>query len=198
MTRYPAGTPYQGPGVNYDEQMGRDQLLARIVYGRPAPLLLPRQRMDMAFFGRLLDALSNQHAALVKVCSSRSTAANFCTLLRKELGSDLYKVGFRQDPLAPAADEWYVVAYNRITKTMVEPAWHDLIAPTSEWVDTVEAARILRVTRDAAGRLAHQFDLPIQRDGGRNRILIRRSDLPLLANRAGRHRRKRAPILKDT
>lgn len=188
--RYPVGTPYQGPSVNYDAMMSPEKLLERIVYGRPAPLLRPYQRMDAEFFGRLFDQLANSHAAFVKVCASERDARRVAAAIRAELPTELYEVGCKQDPDAPMPDEWFVVAYNRITKSMRRPAWHDMLAPTQEWVDTVEAARVLRVSRQQAGRLAQKYQLDTRRAGGRNQILIQRSDLPLLANRPGRHRPK--------
>lgn len=62
--------------------------------------------------------------------------------------------------------------------------------PTEKWVDTQEAARVLRCTTDHARKMAHHYGLDIRRDGGRNQVLIRQSDLLMLANRPRRKLRK--------
>lgn len=186
--RFPVGTPYQGPLANYDDQVTPDQLLRRLVYSKPEPLLKDRQRMDTPFFGRLLDQLANAHAAFVKVCTNEGSARQVASHLRKELPDDLYEVGVRQDPDLPLDDEWMVIVYNRWTHSMAEPAWHDTLYPTSHWVDVREAARILHITTRQARRLA--ATVPHERTGGRNCIVFPREELVALANRPQRWKRR--------
>lgn len=188
--RFPSGTPYMGPAVNYDAvSMTRDEMVARLAYGKPRPMLRPRQRMTSEFFGRLLTQLANSHVALVKICASEGGAKCAATALRKELGVERYEVGIRQDPDLPMDDEWFVLVYNRITKTLQEPSYMRWFTPTEAWVDMQEAARVLRCSREHAGRLAHRYGVETRRDGGRNQILIQQSDLLLLANRPRAHRK---------
>ena len=188
--RFPSGTPYMGPSVNYDAiSMTQEEMIHRLAYGKPRPMLRPRQRMTSDFFGRLLAQLANSHAALVKVCSSEGGAKCAATVLRREIGIERYEVGVRQDPDLPMDDEWYVLVYNRITKTLQEPSYMKWFTPTDVWVDTQEAARVLRCTTDHARKLAHKYGVPTKRDGGRNQVFIRQSDLLMLANRPRAHRK---------
>ena len=187
MTRFPSGTPYLGPTANYDEQIDPDQLLKRIVYGRPRPLLPYRARMDGPFFGRLTDALSNAHAVLVKIAANRSTASHVAVQLRKELPADLFSVAVRYDE---DQGDWEVIAYNRIRREVMRRAIR-FTEGGQEWITMKEAARILKVTPNRASVLVKERGLRHRRVGGRNQILIRQRDLPLLANRSGRWKKRR-------
>jgi hypothetical protein len=188
--RYPSGTPYIGPAINYDAvSMTQDEMIARLAYSKPRPMLRPRQRMDAPFFGRLLAQLANCHVALVKILATERSAYRAAHILREELGIDRYEVGVRQDPDLPMDDEWFVLVYNRITRQLQEPSYMRWATTTETWVDTQEAARVLRCTTDHARKLAHKFGVPTRRDGGRNQVLIRQSDLLLLANRPRAHRK---------
>lgn len=188
--RFPSGTPYMGPAVNYDAvSMTQDEMVQRLAYGKPRPMLKPRQRMTSEFFGRLLTQLANSHVALVKVVGTERSAYRAARTLREEIGVERYEVGVRQDPDLPMEDEWYVLVYNRITKSLQEPGYMKWFTPTDVWVDTQEAARVLRCTADHARKLAHRYGVPTRRDGGRNQVLIRQQDLLLLANRPRAHRK---------
>lgn len=178
--------------MSYDAMMSPQALLERLVYGKPRPLLKPYQRLDQAFYGQLFDQLANQHAALVRLCTSRSSAQRLIRDLRSEIPESLYEVGAKQDPDIPIPGEYWVIVYNRITRQMREPAWHDMLAPTSEFVDTAEAARILHLDRNSALRLAKEYGAVDEtRVGGRRQAMIRRDALPEMANRKGRHTRPR-------
>lgn len=187
MTRFPSGTPYLGPTANYDEQIDTNEFLRRVVYGRPKPLLGHMQRQDHSFFGRLLDALSNAHAVLVKVCAAESTARHTATALRKELPADLFAVAVRY-----SADDgdWEVVAYNQVRRELRRRAVR-FTEGGQEWLPTSEVARVLGVTQSHAIRVVHESGIRQRREGGRNRILIRQIDLPILANRPGRWKRRK-------
>lgn len=201
MARFPRGTPYQGPHVNYDAQMDTSALVNRIVYGKPSPLLGNYRRMDMEFFGRLFDELANSHAVLIQVVNSRAYGYLVAAKLRQEIGTELYEIGVKQDPSYPREDEWFVVAYNKITRTMVEPGWRatsarpgapmELAAPDVEWVTMREVAYVLRLTKAMARRVVHDAGIEVTRSGARNAMAIRRSDLVRLANRPGRWKRRR-------
>lgn len=189
--RFPSGTPYMGPAFNYDAvSMTQDEMIARLAYGKPRPMLRPRQRMDTPFFGRLLTQLANSHVALVKVVGSERSAYRAARTLRTEIGVDRYEVGVRQDPDLPLDDEWYVLVYNKITRQLQEPSYMKWATPTETWVDMQEAARVLRCTREHAGRMTHHYGLETRRAGGRSAILMRQQDLLLLANRPRRKTRK--------
>lgn len=189
--RFPSGTPYMGPQFNYDQvSMTRDELIQRLAYGKPRPMLRPRQRMTSEFFGRLLTQLANSHVALVKVCASESGARCAATVLRKELAVDRYEVGVRQDPELPMDDEWLVLVYNRVTRQLQEPGYMKWFTPTEQWVDMQEAARVLRCTSKHAGYMTQKYGLVTRRTGGRSQILMRQSDLLMLANRPRRKTRK--------
>ena len=195
--RFPSGTPYMGPAYSYDHvSMTQDEMIARLAYGKPRPMLRPRQRMTSEFFGRLLTQLANSHVALVKVCGSEGGARCAARVLRAELAVDRYEVGVRQDPDLPMDDEWYVLVYNRITKSLQEPSYMKWFTPTEQWVDTQEAARVLRCTTDHARKMAARYGLETKRTGGRNQILMRQSDLLMLANRP--RRKTRTPPREDT
>jgi hypothetical protein len=178
--------------VSYDAQLDPEVLLQRIVYGRPAPLLKARARMDAPFFGRLFDELANNHAALVRVYESEAGARRFARDLRNELAGKEFSVGVKQDPDVPVDHEWFVVAYNNVTRSMQEPSWHHGLFPTQEWVDVTEAARILRVKRHQAVNLAKAYGaVSDTRVGGRNMMMIRRSALPEIANRPRQWKKNR-------
>lgn len=177
--------------ASYDRLMDPQALLQRIVYGRPAPLLRKSQRMDTPFFGRLFDELANSHAVLVRVARSETSGHYTARKLNEELPTELYAITVKQDPEVPVDDEWFVIVYNRVTRTVAMPAWHHTLAPTQEWVDTCEAARILRVSRDRALKLAHQYGaIADHRVGGRNQVMIRRTALVEIANRPRQRKRK--------
>ena len=190
--RFPSHTPYQGPLTCYDAMITPEELLARVVYGRPKALIGDYERMTQRFFGQLFDQLANGHAAYVKHCTTKRNAYGFAKRLREELDSKLYEVGVRQDPDVPTDNDWMVFAYNRITRSMREPAWHHFLAPTQEWVDLCEAARILKIGKDQARKLAHknQSVAPF-RIGGRSQLVIRRADLVVLANRPNQRKQKK-------
>lgn len=189
--RYPRGTPYQGPTANYDRLTSPAQNLARVVYGLPRPLLMPRQRMDAAFYGRLLDELANSHAVLVKVCSTYGFGRKFATQLRKELPGDLYEVGVKQNEDDPRPDEWLIIVYNRVTQRLLRPSWMNPMTPEGDqWVDVKEAAHVLGLRLQQTRDLIHQYDIPRRYVGGRRKIEIRRSALLRLANRPGRWKKR--------
>lgn len=179
-----------GPSVNYDAvSMTQEEMIHRLAYGKPMPMLRPRQRMDTPFFGRLLTQLANSHVALVKILGTERSAYRAARTLREELAVDRYEVGVKQDPDLPMDDEWYVLVYNRITKTLQEPSYMKWFTPTETWVDMQETARVLRCTSKHATYMAHHYGVPIRRVGGRNQVLIRQSDLLMLANRPRAHRK---------
>jgi hypothetical protein len=183
--RYPRGTPYQGPTANYDRLRSPAENLSRLVYGVPRPLLAPRQRRDEEFYGRLLDELANNHAVLVKVCASGSYARAFCATLRKELPGELYEVRAKQDADDPRDDEWLVIAYNRVTRTMKEPGWIRSVteSPRPTHVNTAELCRILRLSRPQTIRLLDQYRIPYDVRGKRRERWIPRSEIGILLNR---------------
>lgn len=186
--RYPTGTPYQGPGANYDAQIGYDALVSRLAYGQgPAPLLQPRQRADSEFYGRLLNELANAHSALVKVCAHEETARSACKLLRKELPTELYEVGHRKRP-----EGWAVIVYNRITMALDPPEWWYPARPNYDLVTVKEAARVLRLSRNRVTTLLREHGVHTVRTGGRNEHLIPRSALVALANRPRQWKTKKA------
>lgn len=160
-----------------------------MAYGLPTPLLAPSQRCDTEFFGRLFDQLANAHAALIKVCRTQQGAKNFASGLRKELPEQLYAVGIKQNPDDPRPDEWLVLAYNRITKTMATPPWMDRPDTNASWVDVKEAGKILGITPGQVGKLIDRFEVAHIVRGGRRMRLIQRNDLIELANRPGRWKR---------
>lgn len=186
--RYPRGTVYQGPHANYDRLISPEANLSRIVYGLPRPMLKPGQHRDDAFYGRLFDELANAHAALVKIYRTESGARSFARRLRPDLAGGLYTVGVKQDEDNPKSDEWMVIVYNRVTMQLREPAWMRQPEARSDWLSVREAARILGVTRQHAGRMMTQVHHV--RTGGRREIMIHRNDLLVLANRPGRWRRR--------
>lgn len=189
--RYPRGTPYQGPLTSYDNQVSSDSFLSRAVYGRPAPLLAPGKHCDEDFYGRLLDELANSHVALVRVYTRESSAYSCAYRLRPELPAEFYAVGVKEDPDYPG--EWMVLAYNRVTRAMKEPEWSK---PSVErrgrpkWLGSKEVARRLGISKVHAHRLMTQAAITTRRQGGRNEIQIRQSDLVVLANRKGRWQRR--------
>lgn len=177
--------------TNYDRYTSPEQNLARMVYGTPKPLLGPRQRRDDEFYGRLFDQLANAHACLVKICYTKHSAKDFASRLRPELPSDLYSVGIKQNADEPRDDEWMVLVYNRVTRSMAVPAWLRQPKPQSEWVDTEEAAKILGVSRSHVLVLINKYEIRHKIRGGRSEKLLHRDDLVILANRADKRTKKK-------
>lgn len=185
MARFPLGTGYAGPNHCYDDMIDPEQLLRRLAYGYAAPLLGWRKRMDDVFFGRLLDALANSHAVLVKASPAEQTCRNVAARLRVELPADLFSVGVLY---APEREEWLVMAYNRVPKDLRRPPVRD--AGGTRWIGTREVARVLNVHPTHAARVMASGVVRARRDGGRNEIQIRQQDLVVLANRPKRWRRR--------
>lgn len=172
--------------MNYDDHMEPEQLLRRLAYGRAAPLLPHMARMDYKFFGRLIDALSNQHAVLVKQGAER-TCRNYAARLKEELPADLYAVGVLE---APERNAWLLMVYNRIVPELRYPPDRD--ATGTDWVGLPEVARMLRITYQQARTVVHRSNIPVRREGGRSIIKVRQRDLVILANRPRRWKRRRA------
>lgn len=173
--------------MNYDDQIPADQLLRRIVYGRPAPLLMHRQPLNGAFYGRLLDALSNQHAVLVREHRTRSAADRTLRELRKELPAELYECVAVAAP--ERGDTVIVMVYNRV--------YWDYVPPQKDergdgWIHVKEAGRILNLTADRARKLAFELGLEVQRRGGRAEVMVRQTDIVVMANRTQRWKRRKA------
>lgn len=190
--RYPRGTPYQGPTANYDHLISPEQNLARVAYGLPRPLLAPGARMDSAFYGRLLDELANAHAVLVKICGTQGTAKNVASRLRPELPSELYEIGVKQDEDDPRPDVWLVIAYNRVSRSLIRPSWMNPTTPSGDqWVDVKEAAYVLGISRSHVHYLIDRYGLETRISGGRREHHIRRGALLRLANRPGRWQRRK-------
>ena len=185
--RFPAGTPYVGPSMCYDDQIEPDQLLRRLAYGKAAPLLPHYGRMDGRFFGRLLDALSNAHVVLVKTSTAESTARSVATALKRELPAKLYDVAVDHDP---EAGEWNVMAFNRIPIQMREQVTR-YVSQGPVWINMREAARVLRISPSRAREVVLASPIKHRRQGARNEIMIRQRDLPILANRPRRWRKRR-------
>lgn len=197
--RYPKEMSYQGPRVLYDDQIDPDDLVRRLVYGRPKPMLGDHERIVYGFYGRLMENLANGHAVLLKEARDSSTAYRLTKTIREEMGDTAYEYAVippkdRRDPNG----RWLVMMYNRVTPNEVggPPVgrqWHEEFnRPVSEWVDTREAARILGVSVSYAGTLAREAGVTdTRRYGGQRRMLIRRDALPMLANRPRRHKRRR-------
>lgn len=196
MTRLPAGTPYLGPSMCYDDQIRTEDLLRRIVYGKTPPMLGHRQRMDARFYGRLLDNLSNAHVVVVKRCTAWSTANTAAVNLRKELPADLYQVIVDHDK---RDGEYNVLALNRIPVGMRSVPVRD--TPDGPiWVDLWEAARVLRLSRNRARAVILASGLPIKRVGaigGYGAIHIRQRDLVTLANRPNRWKKRRKTVFVE-
>jgi len=197
--RYPAGVAYQGPRVLYDDQIKPDDLVRRLVYGRPKPMLTDGEQMRYGFYGRLMENLANGHAVLIKECKFRTRAHQLAKQIREEMGDTAfeYVVVPPDDPDGPDP-RWSLLMYNKVTPNEVggPPVgrqWHEEFnRPVSEWVDTREAARILGVSVSYAGTLAREAGVTdTRRYGGQRRMLIRRDALPMLANRPRRHKRRR-------
>ena len=172
----------------YDDQIEPDQLLRRLVYGRPAPLLQRYQRMDAPFFGRLLDALANAHAVLVKQATSEQVARNVVSKLRKELPAELYQVGIVE---APELSSWMVMVYNQVTPEMRRQQATRYVQGGPVWISIGEVARVLQLSTSQATRVVLASPIKHRRQGARNEIMIRQRDLPILANRPRRWRKRR-------
>lgn len=191
--RFPPGTPYQGPLACYDEQIPRDDIIRRLVYGKPKPLLAKGERLRYGFYGRLLEQLSNGHAAFVKE-GWLTTLHQLKREIMGEIGDVIYAAEVFPDDADPQRGA--LIIYNKVGPHEgghpVGMQWFEPERSAAEWVDTREAARILGVSVTYAGTLARQAGATdTQRYGGQRRMLIRRDALPALANRPGRHRRKR-------
>jgi hypothetical protein len=186
--RFPVGTPYLGPQANYDAQIEPEQLLRRIVYGLPAPLLKPYERYDGGFWGRLLDALANQHAVIVRIGNERAIR-NGVRILRRELPEESFEVAamYSEDHEA-----WLLMVYNRIPKQLRKPPERD--RKGDALVDTAEVARVLKIGERQARNVIRNSGIPVERRGGRNMMYIKQRDLVVLANRKGRHRRGRITV----
>lgn len=193
MQRFPRWAPYQGPTANYDRVISPQQNLSRLVYGMPKPLLAPGQWRDEEFYGRLLDELANSHAVLVKVCRTRQYAENFSARLRKELPGDLYEVKPKQDADDPREDEWFVIAYNRVTRTLREPSWmrsESVQDVRPSFINVKEMCRILKLNRSQVLRLIDRYQIPYEVRGGRRERWVHRSAVATLMDRPGRWKRR--------
>lgn len=187
MARFPTGTPYVGPSMCYDDQIEPDQLLRRLAYGRAAPLLAFRDRMDAPFFGRLLDGLANAHAVLVKASPHEQTCRNVAARLREELPSQLFSIGVLE---APERNEWLVMAYNNVPPELrTLPLKYVDHGPN--WIGMKEVARVLKISQPHARAVVMASPVKHRRNGGRNEIMVRQRDLPILVNRPRRWRRRR-------
>lgn len=193
--RMPTTTRYQGPLANFDDQVSPEDFLARVVHRRPVPLLKTWGRMDYGFYGKLFDQLANAHVALVRVASCQRSAKNTAHALRKELAGRPFGVSVILDPDLEL--DWMVLVYNDTIHTMNAPAWHDSFAPTSQWVDMKEAARILCLEQRQTIKLAHKYAEDVWRLDKRRQLLIRRDQLPILANRPRQRGKNRKPIRYD-
>lgn len=185
MARFPLGTGYAGPSHCYDDMIDPEQLLRRLAYGYAAPLLGWRKKMDTPFFGRLLDALANSHAVLVKASPAEQTCRNVAAQLKAELPADLFSIGVL---FAPEREEWLVMAYNRIPEEIRRPPVRD--AGGTRWIGSAEVARVLKVHPNHAVRIMRSGLVKSRRDGGRNEIQVRQQDLVILANRPKRWKRR--------
>lgn len=190
MPRFPAGTRYAGPTHNYDDMTTREELLHRLVYGNPAPLLAPYGRMDGSFWGKLTDGLSNAHAVLVKMTPHEITARQTAARLRQGVHPDRFQVCVLRAP--ELDDTWMVYIYNRVIPALMAPR-----APRDAqgiiWIRAEEVARVLQVsTRRAFGLMAQTPGVRTRRVGGQRIIEMAQQDLIILANRKGRHKRSRS------
>lgn len=191
----PTNTAYQGPLANFDHLVTPEQFLARVIHRRPAPLSKDRDRIDYDFLGRLFDQLANAHVALAKVVAHKASAKTFATKLRKELEGKPFRVAIMVDPDLEL--DWMVLVYNDVVNSLNAPAWHDAFAPTSEWVDMKEAARILCIGQRQTLTLTHKYASDLWRTDKRRQILIQRSQLPVLANRPRQRGKNRKPVRYD-
>lgn len=194
VTRYPRGTPYAGALVPYDDQMTRDELIWRLVHGRPRPMLARYERPTGAFYGRLLEHLANAHGAYIKrghMWQMRHLIAD----LEDELPADRFRVDLVRDPEDPPRScVRLLMVFNRVNSPSAPPvmqrAWHDEHFPTNLWCDTREAGRILQLSPESARRLAVKYGAVAEnRIGGRSQVMIRRDMLATMANRPKRQRR---------
>jgi hypothetical protein len=184
--RFPTDTPYVGPTMCYDEQIDQEQLLRRLAYGMAAPLLGPWGRIDAPFLGRLLDQLANSHAVIVKAGKNRTAAAKIAARLRAELPAERFSLGVLE---APERDQWLVMAYNNVPWDAERPT---RFTPNgANWVGMKEVARVLRVGHRQAVNVVKASGVETRRNGGRSEIMVRQSDLVLLANRPRRWQRRK-------
>lgn len=184
--RFPEDTPYIGPTMCYDDMIDQDQLLRRLAYGRAAPLLGPWGRLDAPFFGRLLDQLANSHAVIVKAAGHRVTCAKIAAKLRAELPPERFSVGVLE---APERGEWLVMAYNNVPWEASPP--HRFHPRGDNWVSMAEVSRVLRIGHRQAVNVVKGSGVETRRTGGRSEIMVRQSDLVILANRPRRWKRRR-------
>lgn len=177
-----------GPGMCYDDGLTSDQLLRRLAYGRAAPMLGFRARMDDHFFGKLLDGLANSHNVLVKASPHETTCRTVAGKLKAELPEELFSIGVLYDH---EIGEWMVFVYNRVHREL-RRTHTQYVDHGPKWIDMGEVARVLQVHRGYARRLVCASGLAIRHTGGRNEILMRQRDLPILANRPRRWKRRAA------
>lgn len=189
MPRMPAGTPYMGPSACYDDMIEPDQLIRRLAYGRPAPLLRPFEQIITPFWGKLLDALSNQHAVLIRVYRNRASAGPLVKKLREELPADRFAVHVTQDRDL-YGDDWHVIVYNVIRVKDPQPRRLSAQERKAQWVGTAHVSRILKLDRDGTRKAIALAGIETRRTGGRNEIMIRQSDIPKLVTRPGRWRKR--------
>lgn len=189
MARYPVGTPYIGPTMNYDSQIDPDQLLRRLAYGRPAPLLARGQRVDPPFWGRLLDGLANSHAVLVRVVGTEQGAGYTARMLRAELPADRFAVGVHRDR-EMYGEDWHVIVYNLVKVTRPLPKRFGE-QERAEWIPVSEVARVLKLTPRGARMVIRRCQVPYREVGAGGVLYIRQSDLAVLANRPGRWRKRK-------
>lgn len=185
--RFPTGTPYVGPTMCYDNQIEPDQLLRRLAYGRAAPLLKHRDRLDADFYGRLLDGLANAHVVLVKAAASEKSAHYSASRIKAELPPERFSISVMEDP---EHEEWMVLAYNNVPMELRRlPMKYVERGPN--WIGIAEVARVLQVSKDRARAVVLSSPVKTRRTGGRMEIMMRQRDLPILVNRPRRWRKRR-------
>lgn len=186
--RFPTGTPYVGPTMCYDNQIEPDQLLRRLAYGRAAPLLKHRDRLDADFYGKLLDGLANAHVVLVKAAASEGSAHYTASRIKDELPPERFAIVVMEDP---DHDEWMVLAYNNVPMELRRlPLKYVEQGPN--WIGIKEVARVLKLKPEQARNVVLASPIKHRRHGGRNEIMVRQRDLPILVNRPRRWRRRAA------
>lgn len=186
-SRFPTRTPYVGPTMNYDQQITPDQLLRRLAYGRAAPLLGHRDRTDGKFYAKLMDGLANAHVVLVKAAFGEQSAHYTARRIKAELPPELVDVVVMEDP---DIGEWMVLAYNSVPmEVRTLPTKFSDNGPN--WVGIKEIARVLKLKPEHARAVVLASDVRIRRTGGRNEIMVQQQDLPILANRPGRWKKRR-------
>lgn len=152
-------------------------------------MLRPRQRIDGAFFARLLDEMSNAHTLLVRTTTTESAAYKAARTLRDELPVEAFGVYVDHDE---RAGDWHVVVYHQLPKDLRVAQRRDNQGHV--WIGPKEVARVLRISPDHASFVMDHSGLEVRRVGGRLERRIRQQDLVILANRKGRwrHRTRKA------